>query len=144
MFLSGALDDTPRPAPPPTPKIEVPAWGGAKVAKGPASLRDIQNEQSKVNMVTAFRSKERSEDSIELGGPGHVKLSSFIRVQPSSPIAVASARGLPSFEGEKDTPTWSSPGSSPLQSRPLLREIQIQQVRSNNLKKVKFNFLFSS
>ena len=54
LFLSGALDDTPKPrlpAPvvPVTPKHEGPAWGGAKITKGPASLRDIQSEQRKTN-----------------------------------------------------------------------------------------------
>lgn len=127
MFLSGALDDTPKPVPPPPPKIEGPAWGGVKVTKGPASLLDIQNEQSKVNEVTVIRSKERLEDSVELVGPAHVKLSSFTCGSPSSPIAVASARVSPSSEGEKGTPPWSSAGSSPVQHRPLLRDIQIQQ-----------------
>ena len=132
MFLSGALDDTPKPAPPPTPKSEGPAWGGAKVSKGSASLRDIQNEQSKVHEVTVIRSKERLEDSVELVGIGHVKLSSFIPGPLSSPIAVAPAKALPSSSGDKSTPPWSSAGSSPVQHRPSLREIQIQQVWKDN------------
>lgn len=122
LFLSGALDDAPKPAPPPTPKSEGPAWGGAKVTKGPALLRDIQNEQSKVNEVTIIKSKELMEDSV-----GLVKLGSFLPGPPSNPIAVVPTRASPSAEGDKSTPTWSSAGGSPVQQRPSLRDIQIQQ-----------------
>lgn len=129
LFLSGALDDTPKPAlPPPMPKIEGPAWGGAKFAKGPASLREIQNEQSKVHEVAGVKSKGQLEDSVELISTGHIKLSSFMPGPPSSPIAVAPARTLASSEGEKNTPPWLSAGSSPVLHRPSLRDIQIQQV----------------
>ncbi|KAG7580614.1 hypothetical protein ISN44_As08g003950 [Arabidopsis suecica] len=49
MFLTGALDDIPKPvvAPLPKPKVEGPGWGGAKISKGLSSLQDIQDEQSK-------------------------------------------------------------------------------------------------
>ncbi|KAG7575935.1 hypothetical protein ISN45_Aa03g003840 [Arabidopsis thaliana x Arabidopsis arenosa] len=49
MFLTGALDDIPKPvvAPLPKPKVEGPVWGGAKISKGLSSLQDIQDEQSK-------------------------------------------------------------------------------------------------
>ncbi|ONK74270.1 uncharacterized protein A4U43_C03F4530 [Asparagus officinalis] len=129
LFLSGALDDTPtpKPAPPPTPKNEGPAWHGAKITKGPVSLREIQNEQSKINDMSGSRTKERLEDQVELVGAGHVKLSSFMPGPPSSPIAVVPPRAMPSSEGEKSTPPWSSAGSSPVQHRPSLRDIQIQQ-----------------
>lgn len=128
LFLSGALDDTPKPAPPPpTPKTEGAAWGGAKFAKGPASLRDIQNEQSKVHDVAGVKLKGRLDDSVEAVGAGHIKLSSFMPGPPSSPIAVAPAMTLVSSEGEKNTPPWLSAGSSPVQHRPSLRDIQIQQ-----------------
>lgn len=49
MFLSGALEAPPKPAavsPPPPPKVEGPAWGGAHMPKGPATLREIQTQQT--------------------------------------------------------------------------------------------------
>ena len=132
LFLSGALDDTPKPCPattvvPVTPKQEGPAWGGAKITKGPASLRDIQSEQkSKTNELITTKAKDRHEDSLD--SAGRVRLSSFMPDACSSPISVTSARTVPAHEGDKSTPPWSSSATSPNVSRPSLRDIQMQQV----------------
>nr|CAD1819673.1 unnamed protein product [Ananas comosus var. bracteatus] len=136
LFLSGALDDTPKqtptPPPPPTPKSEGPAWGGAKITKGLASLRDIQNEQSKTKeIMTAPKAKDRVEDPIEPTTGGQIRLASFLPAATSSPIAVASVRGGPASDGEKGTPPWSSAGNSPTLSRPSLRDIQMQQEKKH-------------
>lgn len=132
MFLSGALDDTsklslPTPAVPVTPKQEGPAWGGAKITKGPASLRDIQSEQrSKTNELMTTKAKDRNEDSPD--SAGLLRLSSFMPDACSSPISVTPARAVPAHEGDKSTPPWSSSATSPNLSRPSLRDIQMQQV----------------
>ncbi|KAG2631819.1 hypothetical protein PVAP13_2NG048800 [Panicum virgatum] len=130
LFLSGALDDTPKPrlpAPvvPVTPKHEGPAWGGAKITKGPASLRDIQSEQIKTNEPVMAKAKDRFENSPD--SAGRLRLSSFIPDARSKPIAVTPARSVPSSEGDKSTPPWSSSATSPNVSRPSLRDIQMQQ-----------------
>lgn len=129
MFLSGALDE-PRqaPPPPPTPKSDGPAWGGAKITKSLSSLRDIQNEQSKTTEVTNNRLKDRCEDFTCAVSPGQIRLSSFLPKTISTPIPVTPARAVPTTEGEKNTPPWSSAGSSPVMGRPSLRNIQMQQV----------------
>lgn len=63
MFLSGALDDTPKDVapPPPTPRSEGPAWGGAPISKGCTSLREIQDKQSKIKVNQPTRSKDQVE-----------------------------------------------------------------------------------
>ncbi|XP_072951444.1 uncharacterized protein [Typha angustifolia] len=134
MFLSGALDDSPKPTPPPppTPKNEGPAWGGVKIAKELKSLRDIQNEQSKTKeMVMAMKVKDRFEESLEAVSGAQIRLASFLTGPITSPIAVAPARGGSAFEGEKSTPPWSSAGNSPTPSRPSLRDIQMQQEKKH-------------
>ncbi|KAM0848563.1 hypothetical protein ACQ4PT_054310 [Festuca glaucescens] len=131
LFLSGALDDTPKPSLPTpvvlvTPKQEGPAWGGAKITKGPASLRDIQSEQkSKTPDLMTSKPKDRHEDSPD--SAGRMRLSSFMPDVCSSPISVTSARAVPVHEGDKSTPPWSSSATSPNISRPSLRDIQMQQ-----------------
>ncbi|KAJ6796559.1 Uncharacterized protein M6B38_219120 [Iris pallida] len=127
MFLSGALDDTPKPVPPPTPKNEGPAWGGVKVTKVSTTLRDIQTEQSKVKDMRSSRSMKQCEDSVEAASPAYVRQSSCLPGLPSSPIAVVPVRGLAASEGEKGTPPWSSAGTSPVLRRSSLRDIQMQQ-----------------
>lgn len=129
MFLSGVLDDAPKEvAPPPTPKNEGPAWGGAKVLKGPTSLRDIQNEQSKIKECQHNRRpKDQSEGFAEEGSSGRIRLSSFLSGPTSSPIAVVPARVPPVSDGEKGTPPWAASGTSPVLCRPSLRDIQMQQ-----------------
>lgn len=109
------------------PKHEGPAWGGAKFGKGPASLRDIQNEQSKTKTVktNVKKIKEHVEEMVEPACGVRVPLASFLH---SDPVAVVPSRGVPISEAEKSTPPWSSVGSSPKPSRPSLRDIQIQQV----------------
>lgn len=131
MFLSGALDDTPKPkpAPPPMPKYEGPAWGGAKFIQGQTSLRDIQNEQKKTIETVPISSKSRPEDPPEPTNSGKILLSSFLP-NIEIPINILPERGVPLSEGEKGTPPWSSSGTSPGQNRPSLRDIQMQQVRS--------------
>ncbi|KAK8963787.1 hypothetical protein KSP40_PGU011899 [Platanthera guangdongensis] len=129
LFLSGALDDTPKDIPPPTPKYEGPAWGGAKSAKGPTSLRDIQNEQSKTKDVY-IRPKEIPDDSDEVLSFRQVRLGSFIPGSPSTPVAVKPTPPVPALEGEKSAPPWSSSGTSPIYP-PSLRNIQMQQEKKN-------------
>ncbi|XP_028790377.1 uncharacterized protein LOC114746313 [Neltuma alba] len=126
MFLSGALDDAPKEVapPPPTPKNEGPAWGGAKFLMGSATLREIQDEQSKVKGSQPARSKDKAENVSNCGSGGKMRLSSFL---PSSPIPVASTRSSPVSDGEKSTPTWAASGTPPYLSRPSLRDIQMQQ-----------------
>ncbi|VAH30527.1 unnamed protein product [Triticum turgidum subsp. durum] len=136
LFLSGALDDTsklslPTPAVPVTPKQEGPAWGGAKITKGPASLRDIQSEQrSKTNELVTTKAKDRHEDSPD--SAGLLRLSSFMPDACSSPISVTPARAVPAHEGDKSTPPWSSSATSPNLSRPSLRDIQMQQEKRHH------------
>lgn len=127
MFLSGALDDTPKIVVPPplTPKSEGPAWGGAKISKGPTgmtSLREIQDEQGKtVESKPVARKKEHLEGlpDVKTGG----KLSfSFL---PSNPIPMGPTL---SPDAEKSTPPWVASGTPPLGSRPSLKSIQLLQV----------------
>ncbi|KAK8957310.1 Ultraviolet-B receptor UVR8 [Platanthera zijinensis] len=129
LFLSGALDDTPKDIPPPTPKYEGPAWGGAKSAKGPTSLRDIQNEQSKTKDVY-MRPKEILDDSDEVLSFRQVRLGSFMTGSPSTPVAVKPTPPEPALEGEKSAPPWSSSGTSPIYP-PSLRNIQMQQEKKH-------------
>lgn len=127
MFLSGALDDTPKEIAlptPPTPRSEGPAWGGAKVPKGSASLREIQSEQSKINVNQPNRNKDQFEDLSFGRSEGKVLLSSFLS---SKPIPVVSARARQATDGDKSTPPWTASGTPPSLSRPSLRDIQMQQ-----------------
>ncbi|KAM7272743.1 hypothetical protein ACFE04_027406 [Oxalis oulophora] len=130
MFLSGALDNNPKAAinpPPPTPRSEGPAWGGAKVPKGSSSLRAIQDEQSKTYVNKPIKSKDVVEDYVDTKVDGKLLLSSFL---PSSPIPVVSTHTLQASDGERCTPPWSSGKSS----RPSLRDIQMQQQGKQHLK----------
>lgn len=126
MFLSGALDDVTKDVVLPLiPKIEGPAWGGAKIAKGHASLREIQNEQSKSRGGCSSSSMDKEEDLGEGQSEGKFQLSSFL---PSKPIPMASTPTLQGRDGDRCTPPWKSSGTPPL-SRPSLRDIQMQQVQ---------------
>ncbi|XVF42575.1 hypothetical protein PTKIN_Ptkin01aG0374800 [Pterospermum kingtungense] len=126
MFLSGALDDTPKPVTPPptTPRIEGPAWGGAKVSKGSASLREIQDEQSKVQVNQIAGSKNQVGDVFDGRSDGKILLSSFL---PSKPIPVVSAQAPQASDADRSTPPWAASGTPPHLSRPSLRDIQMQQ-----------------
>lgn len=126
MFLSGALDDAPKEIalPPPTPKSEGPAWGGAKISKGSASLREIQDEQSKFKVIQPSRSRDQAEDVLDSRNEGKIPLGSFLT---SKPIPMVSPRTPQASDGEKFTPPWTASGTSPL-SRLSLRDIQMQQV----------------
>lgn len=128
MFLSGALDEAPKevaPPPPSTPKNDGPAWGGAKFLKGSASLREIQDEQSKVKVYKPAGSKDKAEDLSDFGSGVKIKLSSLL---PSSPIPVTTTRSTQVPDGEIYTPPWAASGTPPHLSRPSLRDIQVQQV----------------
>nr|KYP72693.1 Inhibitor of Bruton tyrosine kinase [Cajanus cajan] len=127
MFLSGALDEAPKevaPPPPPTPRNDGPAWGGAKFTKGSASLREIQDEQSKIKVNKLPGTKDKVEDLSDLGSGVKIKLSSLL---PSSPIPVTSTRSSQASEGEISTPPWAASGTPPHPTRPSLRDIQMQQ-----------------
>ncbi|KAK6942474.1 Ankyrin repeat [Dillenia turbinata] len=127
MFLSGALDDNPKKVIPPPmlpqSKCEGPAWGGAKFSNTFTSLRDIQDEQSKVRVNPMPRKKEMDEHW-EIRNDGKIKLASFL---PSSPIPVSTPSTPQLPDGEKSTPPWAASGTPPLLSRPSLRDIQMQQ-----------------
>lgn len=129
MFLSGALDDIPKkdyaPPPSPVPKSEGPAWGGAKIAKGSTSLREIQDEQNKTKEIRPTKSKDQVEDVSDRKSTGKIHLSSFL---PSNPIPVVSAHTSQLSDGDRSTPPWAASGTPPLVSRPSLRDIQMQQV----------------
>ncbi|KAK1297300.1 Ultraviolet-B receptor UVR8 [Acorus calamus] len=126
---SGALDDTRKEvAPPPTLKIEGPAWGGAKVPKGSTSLRDIQSEQSNTkDRLPSPKLKDGAEVFVESGSVGAIRLSSYLPGVVSSPIAMPPNRALPVSDSEKSTPPWALAGTSPVSSRPSLKDIQMQQ-----------------
>ncbi|KAK7377830.1 hypothetical protein VNO80_03263 [Phaseolus coccineus] len=127
MFLSGALDEAPKevtPPPPPAPKNEGPAWGGAKFMKGSASLREIQDEQGKIKINKPAGSKDKVEDLSDFGSGVKIKLSSFLL---SSPIPVTTTRSSQVSDGEISTPPWAASGTPPHPSRPSLRDIQMQQ-----------------
>ncbi|XP_027350889.1 uncharacterized protein LOC113861959 isoform X2 [Abrus precatorius] len=126
MFLSGALDEAPKEVtpPPPPPRSDGPAWGGAKFIKGSSSLREIQDEQSKVKVNKPAGSKEKAEDLSDVGSGGKIKLSSFL---PSSPIPVTATHCSQASDVEVSTPPWAASGTPPQLSRPSLRDIQMQQ-----------------
>ncbi|KAL5708849.1 hypothetical protein ACHQM5_019602 [Ranunculus cassubicifolius] len=129
LFLSGALDDVPKqitlPTPSPKPKPEGPAWGGAKISKGPASLRDIQNEESKTRKtLPSSKAKNQVEDYVI---DRKVSLSSFMPIAGhSNPIVMSSS------EGEKSTPPWANSGTSPIPCKTSLLDIQNQQKKIHN------------
>lgn len=125
MFLSGALDVTAKDvAPTPTPKSEGPAWGGAKISKDRTSLRDIQDEQSKIKVNQPGRSKDQLELFSDGKSDGKILLSSFL---PSTPIPVVSVHTSQPSDGETSTPPWAASITPPHLSRPSLRDIQKQQ-----------------
>ncbi|KAJ6434111.1 hypothetical protein OIU84_017757 [Salix udensis] len=126
MFLSGALDEAPRdaaPPPPPTPRSEGPAWGGAKVSKESASLRQILDEQSKTKLNRPTSNKDQVGEHFDSKSDGKVLLSSLM---PSKPIPLVSVPASQASDAEISTPPWAS-GTPPLLSRPSLRDIQMQQ-----------------
>ena len=130
MFLSGGLDKPSKesitpPPPPPHPKNEVPAWGGVKASKVSASLRAIQDEQSKSQQSLPAKIIDKAEQFCEDRSGKKYSLSSLM---PSKPIPVAPACSLQLSDGDKNTPPWASSGTPPHLSRPSLRDIQLQQV----------------
>lgn len=131
MFLSGALDDTPKNTDPPPsslPKSEGPAWGGAQFSKGSTSLRQILDEQKSNKEILITSSRTKLEDIADVKTDGRISLSSFL---PSSPIPVGQACSSQASDAEKGTPPWASSGTPPLMSRPSLRDIQMQQGRQH-------------
>ncbi|XP_042491592.1 uncharacterized protein LOC122071323 isoform X2 [Macadamia integrifolia] len=132
MFLSGGLDDDPRYAACslPIPKSEGPAWGGAQILNGSTSLHEIQNEQSRTKKCQPSRMvKDLAEDIVNGRSGGQIRLGLFLPEGTiSSPIPVGSAHASPMSNGEKSTPPWTGAGTSPMYSKPSLRDIQLQQV----------------
>ena len=128
MFLSGALDEPSKkvvsPPPLPSPKCDGPAWGGSKVSKMSASLREIQNEQSKSISNPPTRNKDKPEELLDRSN-GKILLSSFLA---SNPIPVVPVRTSQLSDVDKSTPPWAASGTPPQLSRPSLRDIQMQQV----------------
>ncbi|KAL4576829.1 hypothetical protein LXL04_012929 [Taraxacum kok-saghyz] len=124
MFLSGALDDTPKPVTPPpptTPKSEGPAWGRtSSISKGPTSLREIQDEQEK---TTGGSKPVVKKEVLDVKSSGKLSLSSFL---PSNPIPMGMGPTT-TPDVEKSTPPWVSSGTPPLGSRPSLKCIQLQE-----------------
>ncbi|XP_010549694.1 PREDICTED: uncharacterized protein LOC104820785 isoform X2 [Tarenaya hassleriana] len=132
MFLTGALDETPKPVtPPPLPKKEGPAWGGAKISKGFASLREIQTEQSKIQPQESVRSIKTHQgddsSSSRTTAEGKIPLSSFLTSKPI-PV-VSSSKTTQQSDLERGTASWASSGTPPHLARPSLRDIQMQQVK---------------
>ncbi|XP_015057388.1 uncharacterized protein LOC107003537 isoform X2 [Solanum pennellii] len=121
MFLNGALDDVSKVPPPVVQKSEGPAWGGAKVAKGSASLRDIQDEQRKVIDRKLLKLRDPVEDPSGESSGGKLRLSSFIQSNPTPMSQTAFVSDV-----EKNTPPWADSGTPP-RLRPSLRDIQLQQ-----------------
>ncbi|CDP10532.1 unnamed protein product [Coffea canephora] len=126
MFLSGGLDDAPKcTAPPPSVlKCEGPAWGGAKISKGSSSLREIQDEQSKIKAIKPTKSNDLVEDITDGSSGTKIRLGSFL---PSNPIPVVATQATQASDGERNTPPWAASGTPPSLSRPSLRDIQLQQ-----------------
>lgn len=109
---------------PPTPRSEGPAWRGAKVLKGKASLCEIQDEQSKLRVNWLTGSKNQVEDLPEVRNEeGKILLSSFL---PSKPIFVGPVQASQVSDVERTTPPWAASGGTHL-FRPSLRDIQMQQ-----------------
>ncbi|CAH9125045.1 unnamed protein product [Cuscuta epithymum] len=145
MFLSGGLDKVSKfeevpPPPPVSPKVEAPAWGGAKMGKGSStSLREIQNEQNKVQETKHVNNKKSSGQGRQLaespGGissGGRIQLSAFLSSDPV-PVDIypqTTAQMVAPDAERNSTPPWAaaatSAGTSSL-SRPSLRDIQSQQ-----------------
>ncbi|KAF3614707.1 hypothetical protein FXO38_35500 [Capsicum annuum] len=124
MFLSGALDDDVSKVVIPPPFVQTsegPAWGGAKVAKCSASLREIQDEQSKVIDMKPLKLRDPVEDPSGDSSGGKLRLSAFIQ---SSPIPMSQAASV--SDVEKNTPPWAASGTPPC-LHPSLRDIQLQQ-----------------
>jgi hypothetical protein len=136
LFLSGALEEYQKKevvVAPVTPKSEGPVWGGAKVAKGSTSLREIleENQQCKTatKVVVATTKKFEEDICIVKGGAGKVvQLNCFL--PSSSPIPVVPHSPGGGAEGGKSTPPWTAAsGTPPFASRPSLKAIQLQQVQ---------------
>lgn len=162
VFLSGALDDAPKVAvqAPSPPKVEGPAWGGARITKDPTSLLEIQGEQileSNIPLTTessrgllkcvgkgksseyeAIKKSKGLADVYEMSinepETDHIRIPRSQLVQVSSPIAVAPSKVTSAMDVEKSTPPWA--GTSPLMSRSSLKEIQMQQVKQKTMSSV--------
>lgn len=127
MFLNGGLDDIPECTSPPPPvlKNDGPAWGGAKISKGAASLREIQDEQSKRKDIKPTKGKDLHTDVSDDNSSTKLLLSSFL---PTNPIPMVSPRTSQISDTDRNTPRWAASGTPPSLSRPSLRAIQLQQV----------------
>uniref|UniRef100_A0A803MWB3 RCC1-like domain-containing protein n=1 Tax=Chenopodium quinoa TaxID=63459 RepID=A0A803MWB3_CHEQI len=106
-----------------------PAWGGSKVSKMSSSLREIQNEQSKLFNNRPLKNKEKPEELPDRSS-GKFLLSSLLA---SNPIPVAPARTTQLPDGDKSTPPWAASGTPPHLSRPSLRDIQMQQGKNQSV-----------
>ncbi|KAB2049504.1 hypothetical protein ES319_A13G181100v1 [Gossypium barbadense] len=129
MFLSSALDDAPKHIllPPPTPRSEGPAWGGAKVLKGKASLREIQDEQSKLQVNWLTGSKNQVEDL-----PEGKQLHSLSH-SPKPKVS-----GCPTATGQDsplDSPAMSRWFKPEVEATSSIRSIQIEERAMKDLKR---------
>lgn len=99
--------------------------------KGPSSLREIQDQQSKIVKGNKLAEvKVKVEDLSDFGSGGKIKLSSFLL---SSPIPVTPTRSSQASDGDKNTPPWAASVTPPQSSKLSLRDIQMQQVKKQGL-----------
>ncbi|CAA3023845.1 Macro domain-containing protein XCC3184 [Olea europaea subsp. europaea] len=132
MFLSGALDDIPKSvAPPPMiPKIEGPAWDGAKISKGSTTLREIQDEQSKTRARTPPSLSCPSLRNIQLQQRKQHQGISHSPKTRTIGFSVMSGQGSPSESGVVNR--WFKPETDAPSS---IRSIQIEERAMKDLKR---------
>ncbi|KAH7351537.1 hypothetical protein KP509_19G001900 [Ceratopteris richardii] len=173
MFLSGALDHPEEAAPPPQkplslPKVESPAWGGAKKSNESSSLREIQCQQiaETISVPAESSSSARSDfmptmnrrivrgkskgilDFEELSrspdfGVARYSLDQFIRT--STPIAVMPVKSVKAAaSGNPDSSPTPWAGTSPLASTSSFKDIQMEQVKGKQQQKYNIKQTVSS
>ncbi|KAL2643085.1 hypothetical protein R1flu_010672 [Riccia fluitans] len=145
VFLSGALE-APKvlpPSPPIMPKVEAPAWGGANIPKGSASLVAIQRQQKSEPKIDFGQAVKIGSGKSSFGDRGssfsnpanstpavvdeadinsaRIPLSQFVR---TSPIAVNSRGSAPS-QPDNSPPPWAAATFGT--TAPSIRDIQMQQ-----------------
>jgi hypothetical protein len=112
----------------PNPILEKGEGSGSKIRIPPAVLSSGKTSSS-TGRVNLGRSESASESAVSEkdGNVLRVPLSEFVR--SSAPIAVAAAKQSQGLHPENSPPAWA--GRSPGTSAPLLRDIQVQQVKQH-------------